>query len=345
MTALAPTTFATGIQEDLAAPDIYNKVQLGVINNKPNIENIKDKLKLIPVAPSNDILDSLKIIKGKDGKGLILDKDALINGIMSSSSGILGAYKTLPQDIQAELVKVKGYNNVQMTLDGVTKNINGADLSTITGIANLIKGISGCSFPISLNDRYGIALLGVNLIKQSCKFGLHEAFHAFVECLRDEFINSLIVKELVPFVISSSNYQLLEQMSQSAYSGVIKHVAPDVISQFTKGFKLPNNQNQGQYKKIFDSVTGSYDRLDPTWNTKQINNKTYINNEVFNNSSNDFQSLIAAKLNSKRLDLDTDTSNQLTSIDKLCSITNMNIGSNYTNPNLNMKKQFPLLAY
>lgn len=344
MVTLAKTMFSTGPDDSLGTVDIYNKNNSTVINNRPNIEEFIDSDLTKSFVANEKIIDELKIIVGNDQSGLKIDKEALISGVLATSSGVMGAFRSLPEAMRNELTKVDGNNKIQMTLNGVEKYLDKANLSTISNLALMIKGISGCSFPLQLQDKHGISILGTNLIKQSSKLGLFDSYHAFIECLADKYIGKKITKNLIPYITGNSDFNLLKSVANGPFAKDVINDYPNVINTFSSSFKLPKNKSATEYKNIASDIFDSFNKIKPDWYTSS----NRANLTSLNNCSSDFNKLIDINCSLIRKTIPTSgniNTSVLSNLDKtlvISSIVNKN-NNLISSPKDQLKKSFPYI--
>lgn len=290
MSLLASTTFSTGIDPQLAAIDIYNSVNSQeIINITPDIENIfLNATRSISFIPDVNALENLKIIKGKDLNGLKIDADALKDGILSSFSGAMGAFKSLPGDLQNKLLNVNGYNSLALTINGITNMVNGANLSTIRGLGELIRSLTGCPFPLGVFDRNANILLGSNILRQAYLYNMLGAYGAFISCIEDRYVGTGITRRSVPYIVNDSSIGLFKDIVNGPYVSEVKSYAPNIVSDFVSNFKLKPNTPTNQYSNLLDDCFDCFDKVDSNWN-KYLNYKDFTS---LNNASGDFNKLL-----------------------------------------------------
>lgn len=290
MSLLASTTFSSGIDPKLAAIDIYNVANSQeIINITPDIENVfLNATKSISFIPDTNALENLKIIKGKDLNGLKIDADALKDGILSSFSGAMGAFKSLPNELQSKLLSVDGYNSLALTVGNITKMVNGANLSTITGLGELIRSLTGCPFPLGIFDRNANILLGSNILRQAYLYNMLGAYGAFISCIADRYVGSGITRRSVPYIVTDSSIGLFKDIANGPFASEVKSYAPSIVKDFSSNFKLQPNTPVNEYSSLLNDCFDCFDKIDPNWNS-------YLNYKDFtslSNASPDFNKLL-----------------------------------------------------
>lgn len=300
MTNLAVPVFVAGPDDKLAAIDIYKKLEGTIAGlNLDNLELLESELAKSFKADWANLKD-LKILIGNSINGLMVDINALKNGILSATNGIMGYFNSLPVGIQNALLELTGLNKISTTLNGLTKYINNADLSTVTGLAQLIKGISGCEFPLEVQDHNGRLLLSINLVKEASKLGMNESYDAFINCISDRYFGVNLTQAIVPFITETSNYDLLANVANNEYADVVSAYQPSFISEFVSNFTLNPNTTEDEYNNILNSIYDSFGRLNSKWSSDEsLNDITQ-----YSNVSSDFRKLLNVNTNSTRINID-----------------------------------------
>ncbi|MBT9145979.1 MAG: hypothetical protein DDT42_01858 [candidate division WS2 bacterium] len=264
----------------------------------------------------------------------------------------MGAFKSLDPGTQKRLLEVTGVNKIKTTIDSIDKMITNGDYKSVKGIANMIKGISNCEFPIKILDLAGLIALATNLIKEASKLGIGDGYGAFINCLNNLAATSGITKNLIPYVSKNGDVDLLKAIADGPHRSEVKTYSPSFIKDFTNQFKLPPNIKEIAMVGLLGSAISSFTKIDPEWNKKGSN----VDASSLANASDDFKKLIEADRAAKTLDLNTvdysdmDTSNQLTDIDKLFAtieIANQAKQNNvnlFSTPQQSLQDNFPLVA-
>jgi hypothetical protein len=352
MASLAQTTFSSGADDSLAVVDGYEQSSSSVVTNIPNLEELQQIEQSQDFVPDESVLDELRIIQGTNNEELQLDPEALKEGILSSSTGVMGAFKSLDPTTQKRLLETTGANKIKTTIDGVDKMITNGDYKSVKGIANMIKGISNCEFPIKILDLAGLIALATNLIKESSKLGVGDGYGAFINCLNNLAATSGITRNLVPYVSKNGDVDLLKAIADGPHRSEVKTYSPSFVKDFTKQFKLPPNIKQTAMAGLLGSTTSSFTKIDPEWNKKGSS----VDASALADASDDFKKLIEADRAAKALDWndvdysDMDTSNQLSDNDKLFATigiadqakqNNVNL---FSTPQQSLQDNFPLVA-
>lgn len=352
MAQLAQTTFSTGPDDSLAVIDGYEKDSSSVVTNIPNLEELQTNQQAQDFIPDESVLEELRIIEGSNNGELELDPEALKEGILSSSTGVMGSFKSLDPSMQKKLLEVSGANKIKTTIDGVDRMITNGDYKSIKGLANMIKGISNCEFPIKILDLAGLIALATNLIKESSRLGVGDSYGAFINCLNNLAATSGITRNLVPYVSKNGDVDLLKAIADGPHRSEVKTYSPNFVKDFTKQFKLPPNIKQTAMAGLLGSTTSSFSKIDPEWNKKGNN----IDASSLADASDDFKKLIEADRAAKELDWgnvdfsDMDTSNQLSDNDKLFATVGIAQSAKQNNidlfctPAQSLQDNFPLVA-
>lgn len=298
--AFTPTIFSTGPKDDLITVDGYKPQEntpQGITTT--NLASLYDELArtYIPNWSKFDI--KLEDIIGKDAFGLLINAEHLLKGILSYASGIMGFFNNLPPSLKNLLLKVDGFNKVAVTLNGLTKYVTGTDYNTISSLAEMIKGISGCDFPVDVIDAKGRALLSLNLVRESSRAGIPGAYSAFINCITERYFGVTLTRGILPYIVESSDYDLLGQVADNSYAEYVKQYNPSFLNEFVSNFSLPNNTSSTDYDNILGSIQKSFGQLDPDWtSTSSLRNITQ-----YTNYSKDFGKLLNASRTATPVDI------------------------------------------
>ncbi len=290
---LAKSTFNTRADEKLATADAYDLTSAQkVITSLPDI-NDQINLGDFTGLKGGNLGEGLNLFSGGAGLGFKASPDALFKGLVSSNSGLSSALSGLSGPLKTALLKGGGNSKISATFDGITKMIGKADLSTLTGLGGLIKGVSNSSLPFSFTDMSGLTNFSTNIIKQASGFGIPNAFKAFSTGLGNNTIMASVTKNLLPTVVGTSNVNLLLNIAQSQFGGNVKRLQPGFINDFARAFKLPTGTPQRNTPAIVNDILTSFGLIDANWNKKPRTVGTpSINMNTTRNASPDFVRLM-----------------------------------------------------
>lgn len=353
--AFANTTFATGIKDSLAVIDTYNKENSDIVNIRPNTEDAfgqdnKYAFKL----PNSGV--GLKILSANQTTGLKVNSDSLISGILSSSNGVLSAFKQLPSPLQTSILSTNGLSQIQTQLNGVNNLVTNSDLNSIQGITTLIKGVSGGNYPLVVKDTSGLSSLSTNIIKEATTLGLSGVYTTFVSSLGDSVISKQITRKLIPYVLANSKFKLLKEIADGPYAKDVKKYNPKIANDAASAFRISEYKKQKDYNQQLIDIDYSLNKISPNWKTKQIGLNVTVDASSMSNASLDMKTLLKANSVGMRIPASNlnapivDTSSQLTDLNKISAIVNMSALSAQQGSDLfitadeALKNSFPTIA-
>jgi hypothetical protein len=306
---LAVPAFVTGIEEKLAAVDVYGAssgTEVGGATGAPDLPlNVDEIADLVGANVPTSASDLLSVGAG----GLSIDTAQLKDNILASIPGAGEAMGDLG-GLQDSVFSVgTGLSSeVSATVNGVTSLVNGANLSSMTGVGSLIGGITGSDFPISLKDNAGIAQVGTNLLNQACTLNIPGAYSQFSSGFSGDLgMLSTITKGVLPTVASTSNVGMLSEIATGPLAGSISSMMPGFSGSFTSSFKLPSGIGTTDIVKMGTQVFSSLNTIDPSWNkTVPISSRPMSTTYPVKNSSTatmqaspDFKTMMAVYASAK----------------------------------------------
>lgn len=265
---LADTSFSTGIDEKLAAVDVYSVSSDATLGGES--EGI-GKLVLEGMIGGNledagSLLSSFSALKG-----LVVNADSLKNSLLSMYPGAQSALSSVSGGMSQSLLAGSGLNQIQATVGGLTNLINRADLSSVVGLSNLIAQVSGANLPVEIKDLTGMAVLGTNVLKQAASLGVPNAYSQFATGMSGNLpLLTQITNGILPTVAATSNVQMLTQIAAGPVASMVKPMNPGFVASFAASFALPANSTTSQVLKIASQVSGALAIIDPTWNKTPI---------------------------------------------------------------------------
>lgn len=341
--ALAKTTFATSPDDSLITVDSY-KAEGIIITKDDETESTQEAVNVfIPTKPT-----STRNKEGVDEKPI--SADVIKKGVIASTDG-LPSFKSLPTNIQKQLLQTNAYSKVKVVLNGVEDYINDVDVVNVKGLVGMVKSVSGCEFPIEVTDSGSMVSLGSNIIKEATEMNILGVYQTFMLCLTDRYVGSNITKEVSAFASKKGNLDLLKQISIGPFVDEVKSYAPSIVKDFAANFKLPKGTKNTQYTSMLRDMFSAFNKLKPNWN--KAGDK--ISLSELSNGSDDFKKLLASENSNTRVDIPQevigiDTSSGFTDKQKiyaLMSVTDKAKKSNtnlFATPSELLKSDFPLVA-
>ena len=289
---LATTTFSTKADETLATLDAYAVKTAGVVNIAKDIKGALEYDSLAGLK-GGTLGSGLALLSNTATEGLRVSEASLMSGILGSNSTLMSSLKSLPRTLQSELLNAKGaLSSITATVNGVRSLTKGADLSSLTGVANLISNLAGSKLPLAFTDTSGLIALGTNLVKQATALGIPDALKAFSAGVSGKDILSGMVKNLLPVAIGSSNMNLLSNLANCPLARDVTKMMPSFVGDFTKQFTLPRGTSRNAYPGVLASMNDSFSKLDPNWLGSEVTGA--VNLTAFNGCSADMSAVLAS---------------------------------------------------
>ncbi len=288
---LVTPTFSSGLEskekDPLITVDAYTAQKTEIYNQTADSSDSYD-LKQLKFMTSKS-QENIEMKKISDKNQISINKDSLLSGVLSSSSKLSAALKSLPNKIQDGITTVQGASKILATVSGITKTIRNADLSTLNGVANMINDVTNSRLPIEFRDIAGLAKLSANLIKTADRLSIPKSFSAFSSTINDLEMMSRITKDITSYTINNSSTRLLRDIASTKYAPTIKQHTPDFIQQYTSKYKKPDYATDDDIFNEYSDMDYSFDKIDPQWNTCTRNNSSVINATPMYNASDDFK--------------------------------------------------------
>lgn len=289
---LVSTTFSTSPNDAIATVDAYKNKDSATINALPDIEDtsVTDSLNIIKSGGWTKDLEVKNYLTGitANTQSFGVDKDSVLKGVVASNNDLLSSLKSLKPALQSGLTAAKGISEVAVTLNGITKIVKGADLTTLTGLGNMVKSLSGAPLPISFKDKSGLTNLCSNLVKECSKVGIPKSFSTLSNSINDPSISNGMVKNLSPFVIANSDTALLADISSTPYGKSLYTYNTNFIEDYAGEYNAPSKiftqanidkynesgtiftqENIDKYNEVkeYNSISDSFDKINPGWAT------------------------------------------------------------------------------
>lgn len=263
---LTDTVFSTGADEALAAVDAFKVQNAKVINLLPELKQALDTDALTGLKGGN-LGEGVAFLSKTATAGLKVNSDALIKGVLSSNSGLIGVLRSLPATLQAGITSAKEISKIVATVNGVKHLITNADLSTLQGVSKLISGVAGAPFPITFLDKTGLTELSTNLVREASRLGIPDAYGAFISGMDDKTILRALTKNLLPTVLGTSNLNLLSSIAATPLGQDVTKLMPSFARDFTKQFVLPPGTPAKSHADILNKIDVSLTQINGAWKT------------------------------------------------------------------------------
>lgn len=269
---LSPTTFSVGANETLAAVDVYAQQGTEVINgvkalNASAFGNL-NPFKIIPIKSKLPIVgSSIYSLASTTSIPAGLPTFVANNPFLAAGAAKLGPTSPL----KAALNKGMDLKSTVMaTVGNVSSVIQNANLGTISGITDMVKGLTGATLPIALKDITGLGKIGTGLVKEAAAQGLGGVFTALANSpnFGSPLVNGIALS-LVPSLVAKTNIPLLKEIAGSASAPYVKMYNPNLALQMAKNFKKDAVALKKEIKSLPSQLVAQKNALKSEWGSFQ----------------------------------------------------------------------------
>ena len=313
MPNLAPTTFQTGIQDDLAAVDAYTQTSASdpidtsaTDNSDPN--DVAGFLGLDSAAASSDASSALSSLTSSTSS-----KDAL-SAITDSMPDLQSPLSDLDPDIQKQLTAFTSNTPTLSTItDGttpgmpsVTTALSAKNVTSLSAMLDVVgKQSSG---GLSVTPTGVQASFMSNLLKLSVGSGIPNAYARIDAGGLGSSVMTAVTKTALSVAVSTSNMNLLANVSNGSMATSVKGMSPSFLSDFASNFKLSANVSPSGQAQLGADISSAFGKIDASWSGKTNGaGNTLVNANLFANGSSDFQTVMKAAVTFSRTPLATTT--------------------------------------
>ena len=294
------TTYETGTDKKLVVVDVYgdqepNKPINNEIKTPAGIDNkslegfipkeVTELSNALQKKPDITLKDAMKMVTDviKDPKAFRASVgDKIMNNVLTSI-GYTGTVDEViksfsePVDLRTVL-KAAGEGNAQLKviIEGVEKTIDGGDFSSITGISEVVAGLTGNTDLIQILN-LGPSLSIVNeFIGEAMRLELPGAIDVLVNSLDDIDSRRKLKLYGTRQAATYSDLDFLEQQidSRDVGAGAIVSLTPDIISHVLMNYRLTDGLATAEEAQKLIRILG---KLDSKW-MKYQRGSDYIDN-------------------------------------------------------------------
>ena len=298
---IAPTVFKTGVEDSIGVVDVYTETSAITPIDDVTVDDVVDPNSLSSLMGGN-LSANAPIVTGITSDGIKVDANALKTGVISSL-GLSSTLSSLAAGIKEGITEVKGYTNILAQAGSIVNTIKSANLTSITGVANMLSTISSKAGSLGVNingtiitDLSGSSNLSSTILNQAIKLGIPNSFSQFANGFKNNpnlLLN--ITNKILPNVINNSDINTLSNISTSVIGKSVMAANPNLINNFASNYKLPSNTPSNQLPLIGAQIGNTFNNLNPNWNKSIKSNGTVIgNSNVLQNASNDLQKVLGA---------------------------------------------------
>ena len=299
---LAVPNFVSGsFSEELSAADAYGMssafTSLPVIDDLLNMFG-KDFNFSDAFGAANEFIKNNKpLISDITKKGeIVLGKGSLTERLLAGSSLASTALSGLSPNMTDQMKSYINDNKDTLVKIGDTvKQIQGADISDISGLGKLISSVTGDPTLFSINDKDGISGICSSIVSECSKFGVPNVLTELSKVMPDSSIIVDAAKKLLPDAVKGGDFNMFNEIASIIPNGEGASKFPTAIKDLLTNFKLPSDVKVTDLTSMYTKLTESFDKFDNKWlkDDAPANIET-IQGVAVTTSSEDAQKVISA---------------------------------------------------
>lgn len=294
------TTYETGSDKKLIVVDVYsdqepnkpinNEVSTPAGLNNKSLEGFIPKeateiSNAVSKRPDITLKDAMTMLTDvvKDPKAFRKSVgDRVMNNVLSSmgyTGTIDEVIKSYSEPVNLRTVlnaAAESNEQLKVIIDGVEKTIDGADFGSITGISEVVAGLTGNTDLVQILN-LGPSLSIVNeFIGEAMRLELPGAIDVLVNSLEDTDSKRKVRLYGTRQAATHSDLAFIEQQieNRDVGAGAIVSLTPDIISVILKNYRLPNGSAT---REDATSLIRVLNKLDTKW-MKYHRGEDYIDN-------------------------------------------------------------------
>lgn len=291
MVSIADPVFVSGIDEKLAAVDVYSQTSTasdsGLINSITNPTDLDEFMGM-------DGVDASELA---DPEGLDLTSEAIKTAVFDDLPELKGDFSQLDVLTQAELLKVNGFEDIKIADSAFPEMLpqRPAFMNTKNALA-LVK------IAATISSKGGLKAVSIaasaqflsNLVAVSVKNGVPNMYARIDAAGYDTSVMARVTNNSLGIAARTGNLNLMMNLANGSMAGSIKGMFPGFPAAFAAGFKLDKNMKPQFYGQIASSISTSFGKIDVNW-AKGANGSTF-NANLFLGGSRDFRTVAKASL-------------------------------------------------
>lgn len=294
-TNLAQTTFSTGVNDKLAAVDVYTQTSaVAPIDDSvdailADIDTMTDLSGCDAISPEEQI----KNVVASEEQAL--QRSDIVKGVISKDSGLSSAYASMSKSVQNFLTNVKGSVDIRVVNGDIKAGLKMATMTDAGAVTAMLNIVGGKRSDFSINNLSGQRNFVSNLLKLSSQMGIPGAYRTAMAGIADPNLGRQITRSILSSVISHGDYSMLQDIAQGPHARHVGSAYPNLSRDFASAFKFPKKTSADQHASIGSSILSSFNMLNPNWNkTKTSKGRSYFNGNISLNSSGDFKTAMSA---------------------------------------------------
>ena len=299
---LAPTTFSSGAQDDLAAADAYS------ITNTTPINSVKDlvsnsKIKVIDGMRSNltsaakTALTSAALLSNTLKSVSSLANGSITSRISSALNVLNSASRNIPIGTMSNMVSSLYKNSIlekaSITINGITSKVLGSDLNNIIDIGN-IANTTGCNNGLFNYNDYGAqAGMYSGLMNSGYNYGMNGMYGSMLGCKSsNSFLMNNVASNTLDNTLLNGDLESLSAMGQLTTSGYLSSISPGLLSNASQQYPENYYSNKSTIDNDYGKLLGSFNSINPNWNNTNRNGNNIYNLSNITNGSSGLSNLL-----------------------------------------------------
>lgn len=272
---LAPTTFVSAADRNMAVVDVYKKANSTTVNA---IEDITQKYNFDVQAALQGGLQAFRsmapIVQSFANGTAVISKQALLNRILAATSVMGRTVTTALKDVKDDgslQSTIAGYvkegAGVVMKVGNVAQRVASTNLTNLNAVGSLINSISGEANRAVINDRDSTAAVLSGVISEASRYGIPQSYSSVMSAINDSVITRRVVAMVLPDVVKGSDHRTLQDMAQASPVGALKMLNPNVLGDFGSTYQAPLGSTTQKRTSDFSEILTAFTAVDPKWNT------------------------------------------------------------------------------
>lgn len=261
---LAPTTFATGVNDQLAVTDRY-KAKGGV-----SINSITE-LTHASVDIISNLIQSLSgntpgILSNLAGQ-VTVSKNSLMTRLFANNASIKAAFAGMSDLSQANVLGKLDYDkDLSVTVNGIASTVDGANFDRVTGLQDISQRLTGVAV-VSITDNTAKASFISGLVKEANQLGIQGSLTSFLTGVTDNGLINNIIQKSLPDLVRYGDLTSITSLINSSIGKSLVDIYPGFAQDLAKAFNL-KYKSDGTLDLVasYDSLLNILDLTHPGWN-------------------------------------------------------------------------------
>ena len=291
MVQLADTVFSTGVDEKLAAVDVYS--QSGNVSGSGVVDSATSSDDLATFVGWGDSTDAID-----DIEEVALQEDSLKAVMLADDPDARSAFADLDEYYQKKLLSSSGYEDLEISDSDYPEMVVSRHKKTssknINALVKLVGSIGAKKGGLRAVSIAATAKFLSNVVNVSVKNGIPNVYAKIDSGGYGPKVMSTVTKNSLGLAVSTGNLNLMMNLANGSMAGSIKGMYPGFPAAFAASFKLDKNLKPQFFGQISSSITTSFGKIDVNW-AKGKNGSTF-NANLFLKASKDFKTVAKASV-------------------------------------------------